>query len=102
MSTLIIRSNADTVADVLIPDLGILIPFGGGTETFTDDENIAASGQSGDLDALTKDSSYVGGTDPSARFVRCPRDHGAKVTPRPLERLNCAPPPAGSRCQNWK
>jgi hypothetical protein len=65
MSTLIIRSNLATVADVLIPDLGILIPFGGGQETFIDGENISAAGESNDLNALTTDNAYPGAPDPS-------------------------------------
>jgi len=65
MSTLVIRSNADTIIPVLIADLGFPIPPAGGQETLTDDEEIAAAGESGSLDALTQDSAYVGGGDAS-------------------------------------
>ena len=66
MSTLIIRSNLDTTASVLIADLGILIPASGGTETFTDNENIGQASQSSDLNTLTTDGAYPGGSDPSS------------------------------------
>jgi hypothetical protein len=65
MSTLVIRSNADTSVPVLIRDLGFPIPPAGGTETLTDDEEIAAAGESAHLDALTKDGAHVGGGDAS-------------------------------------
>jgi hypothetical protein len=53
---------------VLVPDLGFVVPAGGGSVSFSDDGNIAEINQSlvlGALAALTNDSAFVGGTDAS-------------------------------------
>lgn len=61
MATLIIKSNASTVSDVLIPDVGVLIPSGGGTETFTENDEIFELQESIDLrDFLTDDAFGAG------------------------------------------
>ena len=65
MSTIIIRSNLDTVSNVLIRDLGILIPPGGGSETFTDETNYDLVRASQNLQTLASDGVFPGGADPS-------------------------------------
>ena len=68
MTTLIVRSNADTVSDVLIPDLGIVIPAGGGQETFTDSPelpDVQTSAITGSISLLINDGAFPGGSDPS-------------------------------------
>lgn len=57
MTLIIIISNVSTTSDVLIRDLGFLIPFGGGSETITNDAELQESSTSGDLfDLLTDDA----------------------------------------------
>lgn len=58
MTTLIIKSNAGTGSNVLVRDLGILIPPAGGSETFTDDANIARCQRSTDLFTLATDGAF--------------------------------------------
>lgn len=65
MATLIIRSNLDTVASTLIPDLGILIGPAGGSETFTDPVNITDIQGSRDLRTLCTDGIWLGGAEVS-------------------------------------
>lgn len=61
MATLIIKSNAGTVADILIPDVGVLIPQAGGQETFIENDEILEFRESQDLvDLLTDDVFAVG------------------------------------------
>jgi len=67
-TTYTIRSNTDQGTQVLVPDLGFLVPASGGTVVFTDDGNINEINESlvlGSLAVLTNDSTHVGGGDPS-------------------------------------
>ena len=58
MSTVIIKSNASQGTDVLIPDMGIIIPNSGGAETFTDTGNIQNAYESQDLRTLCTDDAH--------------------------------------------
>ena len=55
---LIIRSNASTVADVLIRDLGFTVTLGGGSVTVTDEEQRLRASASDDLRTLATDDAY--------------------------------------------
>ena len=73
-TTYVLRSNADTTGSpgVLIPDLGLYVPSGGGSESFTDDGNISEVNESilnGSLAVLTQDGAHVGGGDPSDHTI---------------------------------
>jgi hypothetical protein len=69
MSTLVIRSNSDTVSDVLIRDLGYTIPAGGGQVTLTANNDITNAQNSANLDIFINDGSFPGGGDPSANTL---------------------------------
>lgn len=56
--TIIIKSNPSTVSDVLISDFGILIPSGGGSETFNDSNSLLTIKQSQDILSLTTDNAF--------------------------------------------
>lgn len=69
MGLLIVRSNVDTTTDVLVPDLGLVIPSGGGSETFTDDSEIIevqVSATTGSLNVLLTDGAFPGGGEASS------------------------------------
>ena len=72
MTTYTIRSNLDQGSQVLVPDLGFLVPASGGTVVFSDDGNINEINESlvlGSLAVLTNDSTHVGGTDASDHTI---------------------------------
>ena len=56
-----ITTHASTVADVLIPDVGVVIPLGGGSDSFSDREDFSVISLSSDLIALTSDDAYGAG-----------------------------------------
>lgn len=94
MSVYTIRSNLDRGTQVLVPDLGFLVPGGGGSVTFSDDGNIAEINQSlvlGSLATLTNDSAYVGGTDASDHTLVIDID-GDEVPPGEGDRAVAAVP----------
>lgn len=57
-SIIIIKTNAAQGTDVLIPDMGIVIPAGGGSETFTDLGNLTDAQRSSDLRVLATDDAH--------------------------------------------
>jgi hypothetical protein len=62
MATLIIKSNAGTVTDVLIPDVGVLIPSGGGQDTFIEIDELFEFQESQDLRTLITDNAFGAGS----------------------------------------
>lgn len=62
MATLIIKTNASQGTDVLIADLGILIPNSGGSVTFTNPDTIRQCQQSRDLRAYIIDDAHGAGS----------------------------------------
>jgi len=62
MATLIIKSNAGTVAEVLIPDVGVCIPLGGGQDTFIENDELFAMQGSQDLRDLLADDAFGAGS----------------------------------------
>jgi hypothetical protein len=54
----VIKTNPSQATDVLIHDMGILIPASGGSETFTDVDNLDNIRLSQDLRLLTTDNAY--------------------------------------------
>lgn len=62
MATLIIKSNAGTGADVLIPDVGVEIPLGGGQETFIENDELVELQESQDLRDLLTDDAFGAGS----------------------------------------
>lgn len=62
MATLIVKSNASQGTDVLIDDVGVLIPNSGGTETFTLFEDLFALRGSEDLRAYMVDDAFGAGS----------------------------------------
>lgn len=60
--TFVIKSNAGTVADVLIADVGIKIPQAGGTETLTQPTDLTRAAASEDLRALIVDDAFGAGS----------------------------------------
>lgn len=60
MATLVIRSNALQATDVLIPDLGFIIPSSGGSVTLITDEEILFAQQSDDLLEFLLDDAHTG------------------------------------------
>jgi len=62
MSTIIVKSNASTVADVLIPDVGVLIPQAGGQDTFEEPDELYQLQQSVDLIELCTDDAFGAGS----------------------------------------
>lgn len=62
MATLIIKSNAGTVANVLIPDVGIEIPLGGGQDTFTENDELFDFQASQDLRDFLVDDAFGAGS----------------------------------------
>ena len=70
MPTIIIKANINQTTEVLIRDLGIIIPASGteqGSETFTDQRNIDRIRNSKDVRTLTTDDAY--GTDGSTLIL---------------------------------
>lgn len=53
-----VRSNGLTLSNVIISDIGFIIPFGGTTITYTDDLDVAKLLSSGDLVTFTQDNAY--------------------------------------------
>jgi hypothetical protein len=62
MTTLIIKTNVSQVTDVLIKDLGFLIPNSGGNVTFTDLPNLQDCNTSVNLRTLATDDAYGAGS----------------------------------------
>lgn len=58
MPTLIIKTNASQPTDVLIKDLGFLVPNSGGSVTFTDIPNLQDCNTSVNLRTLTTDNAF--------------------------------------------
>lgn len=58
MGTLVIRTNASQVEDVLIRDMGFFVPGSGGSETFIDPKDLQDAKESLDLRALAQDDIY--------------------------------------------
>lgn len=56
--TLYIKSNPATVANVLVPDMGILVPFGGNTHTVDQERELQLAKGSLDLQALLVDDAF--------------------------------------------
>jgi hypothetical protein len=56
--TLIIKTNASQATDVLIKDLGFLVPNSGGSVTFTDIRNLQDCNTSVNLRTLTTDNAF--------------------------------------------
>lgn len=52
---IVIKSNSTSLSDILIPDLGIIIPFGGGQDEFTSTSDIAKIKSSFDVLRLATD-----------------------------------------------
>jgi len=62
MPTITILTNASQGTDVLIRDLGIVIPASGGSETFTDRNNIIKCSSSRNLLTLATDDAHGAGS----------------------------------------
>lgn len=62
MPTLIIKTNASQVTDVLIGDLGVVIPGSGGSVTFTNQDALHEISESRNLLVLTQDDAYGAGS----------------------------------------
>jgi len=62
MATLVIKSNAGTGADVLIADVGIFIPLGGGQDTFTSNDELVELQESRNLRTLLTDDAFGAGS----------------------------------------
>lgn len=62
MPTLIIKTNASQVDDVLIDDLGVLIPGSGGSVTFTNQDALQEIVESRDVLILSTDDTYGAGS----------------------------------------
>jgi len=58
MTTLVIKTNASQGTDVLIKDLGFLVPNSGGSVTFTDIPNLQDCNTSVNLRSLTTDNAF--------------------------------------------
>lgn len=56
--TLYIKSNPVTVANVLIPDMGILVPYGGNSHVIDQERELQLAKGSLDLQALLTDDAY--------------------------------------------
>lgn len=59
--TIVLKSNV-SAPQTVIPDLGIVIPGSGGSETLTSAEDLLAASQSEDLRALVVDDAYGAGS----------------------------------------
>lgn len=62
MATLIIKTNVSQVTDVLISDLGVLIPGSGGSVTFTNQDALQEISESRNLLVLTQDDAFGAGS----------------------------------------
>lgn len=62
MPTLIITTNASQATPVTIPDMGVIIPDSGGSDTFTDSQDLEDARLSGDLRALATDDAFGAGS----------------------------------------
>lgn len=79
--SLTLRTNAGTASDVTVPDLGVVVPSGGGTETFTRAADIQAIRVSDDVRDLTNDGAFPGGADPSDHTLILVDANGNDVPP---------------------
>lgn len=62
MAVLVITSNAGTTTNILIPDMGIEVPSGGGSVTLEDLDALFEAAQSNDLVALAQDDAFGAGS----------------------------------------
>lgn len=62
MATIVLKTNVSQATDVLIRDLGILVPNSGGSVTFTDIGNISDLKGSRNLRTLTTDDVFGAGS----------------------------------------
>jgi hypothetical protein len=62
MTTLIIRTNASQGTEVLIPDLGIIVPPTGGTVVLDDPDSTLEAAQSADLVKFCQDDAFGAGS----------------------------------------